>query len=383
MITSILYKNKTKEDLIKLLDLRKSIIYKKYIIQELFIRLTTNHIYLPDLSIIITDEEKESILVGNNGFYSYIENRIYLNEKMLEVENGLFIYSVLIHELKHAEQNYFVINKNFYMDKKEYIENLDICMNKTEESINFCNIKDKLVCFNIKIDRNIYNKTLLFYELNLAEREAYDIQNTICKLDLEKYTDLFNEQYYTNFSRNEIGQLIDICFLKLYHNEPPSGTYEEQNLQATIMYDIAHIGRYMYLISNETCEINIQNYIDEAQNLLAFYNKQKILSIYGYTVYNTKPINDLMLESYKYIANIESLKNMSLEQQRVNPDIIVQILRRYGKSVLPYIKDKDAFIYEAKKYVTSEYYGPILLECFPELKTTENEKEYFAEIERD
>ena len=90
-----------------------------------------------------------------------------------------------------------------------------------------------------------------------------------------------------------------------------------------------------------------------------------------------------MTESYKYIANIESLKNMSLEQQRVNPDIIVQILRRYGKSVLPYIKDRDAFMYEAKKYVTSEYYGTILLECFPELKINKNEKEYSAEFERE
>ena len=81
-----------------------------------------------DLKIIATD--KYSWL---NGEYSHKDKCIYINKNILDTKSDIEIYSVLMHELTHAIQNYKIDNKEYFPYEKDKIKLLDICINGTEQ----------------------------------------------------------------------------------------------------------------------------------------------------------------------------------------------------------------------------------------------------------
>ena len=155
----------------------------------------------------------------------------------------------------------------------------------------------------------------------------------------------FNYIYKTNLNKQQIENLIDLCFLNLFNQNIPLGTYEEQNLQATVMYDIASVSHYMYEYMHSEFMMHEPYIIDRQLKRIS-------LAKYGYTIYNEDPVNDLMKIASSYIVGDKEIKDLTLEQQKVNPKLLLLCLS-FGKITIDDIKDKESFISELRKMYNS------------------------------
>lgn len=313
-----------------------SISKKQSLIVKMFASYMSDHGYL-EATLFFANEDNDPQMHGSNGYYNHADRMICINESLLLLDQGLMVYSVLCHELVHVEQIYMVDHIDEFPDKREEIELLNIYLNGIDRKINFCDMKDVDANFHIT---NFYiqtNASNILYYLNISERQAYTKQNTIyCKKNiLSEMYQLFNKEYKTNLHSKNIDQIIDACFFKLYNQKLPSGKYEEQNLQATIMYDIASISNFISNLSN-----NASYYVDK--NI-----KRQELARYGYTIYKENPINNLMDSLYLFVSGKRKINELTAEEQRVNPKIILLSLFN-KKADLEDIKDMDAFIYEIR-----------------------------------
>ena len=314
---------------------------RESLIVKIFANYMSEDIRL-NTTLFFVKEDEDPQMNGSNGYYNHAERIICINERLLHLNQGLMVYSVLAHELVHVSQNYIVDHAEKFPDKKEEIELLNIYLNGTDRKINFCDMKDADANFHITnfyIQSNISN---IFYYLNISERQAYIKQNAIyCKKDIlsEIYL-LFNQEYGTSLSAENINTIIDVCFCKLYNHQVPSGTYEEKNLQATIMYDIGSISNYLSDLSN-----NAPYYVDKDK-------KKKDLAKYGYTIYREEPVNNLMNSLYLFVSGKRSISDLTVEEQRVNPKVILLSLFN-KKACVEDLKDKEAFIYEIENVYSS------------------------------
>ena len=313
-----------------------SISKKQSLIVKMFASYMSDHGYL-EATLFFVNEDNDPQMHGSNGYYNHADRMICINESLLLLDQGLMVYSVLCHELVHVEQNYMVDHIDEFPDKREEIELLSIYLNGIDRKINFCDMKDVDANFHITnfyIQSNVSN---ILYYLNISERQAYTKQNTVyCKKDiLSEMYQLFNKEYKTSLQSEDINKIIDLCFSKLYNQNLPSGTYKEQNLQATIMYDIANISNYIFNLSS-----NLSYYVDKDK-------KKNDLAKYGYTIYNESPVNNLMDSLYLFVSGKRKINDLTIEEQRVNPKII--LLSLFNKKACPEdIKDMDAFIYEIR-----------------------------------
>lgn len=321
--------------------------YKYYKLKNQFKEEVLKLPYKLAINLKIIDFKENTFL---NGQYKHNEKNIYINKHLLNTKSEKEIFSILMHELTHAIQNYKIDNRDFFKNEKKYIDLLDICINKIEYPIVFCNINNDLCNFHINPSYAIYDKSNLLYILCLSEREAFEIQDKINETNLLKEAyDTFNKIYKTNLSNEEINKLIDNCYLNLYYHENPTGAYQERNIQATIMYDIAHLARYFYLISDKNNKLLDEEIDKEINALLNISIKEKVLAIYGYIIFGRNPINDLYNEMSNMINDIEILNKLTKEQQISNPKLLLRFYQRYGENIYKYIKDKNTFIEQVKE----------------------------------
>lgn len=272
-----------------------------------------------------------------NGYYYNTNKEIVLNKELLDNENSSFVYSVLCHELEHARQFYMIEHAESFPDKEEDIVKLSTCLEEGHHAVSFCTEK---LCEAQFFTMFSTNETVnIFHLLSIAERKAYSLQYSIYQ-DKENLLslgfNLFREKYNFPLTNEEIEKIIDISYYKLYYNELPSGSYEQRNMQATVMYDLFQIVQYNY---DPSYDLNI---------LLDHQKKKEILAQYGYTIYGEIPLNNLIHDSVDYVDNISLLNNLSIEQQRVNPYLILRCLL-VSQETQNYIKDEEAFIYEMKR----------------------------------
>lgn len=322
------------------LKLKYKIIYNKLIKEIQLLPYTLN------VNFELVDKNENPFISNKNGYYDNSTKTIYLNKDVVMIKDETYIHSILMHELTHAIQNYKIDNKLQFPNEKDNIELLDICINQIRCNINFCDVMHKSGNLHIFPINEIYSKTYIFYMLNIAEREAFSSQFQILYGEyLEEAYAQFNNLYKTNLNNYEIDKLIDKCYLNLFYNKTPSGNYSEKNLQATIMYDLAHIARYCYITDSNSKELET-----ELNAILNHAIKENVLAKYGYVIYNNEPVNNLLYKIGDIINNIENLGQLSEQEQIANPKLMLYFYFKYGDSIFKYIKNKDAFFYELKKY---------------------------------
>lgn len=300
-----------------------------------------------------------------NGYYSNKDKEIVLNKELLDNENGSFVYSVLCHELEHAKQFYMIEHAESFPDKEEDIVKLSTCLEEGLHAVSFCTEKLCEAQFFTMFSSN--ENVNIFHLLSFAERKAYSLQYSIYQ-DKENLLllgfDQFRERYKAHLSDKEIEDVIDESYHKLYFNISPSGTYEQRNLQATVMYDLFHVVQYNY---DSNYDLTV---------LKDHTKKKETLAKYGYTIYGEIPLNNLIHDSVDYLDSISLLNNLSIEQQRVNPYLILRCLM-VSQETKNYIKDEEAFIYEMKREYES-YEDEIKIELtnsYPQYFGTEQELE--------
>lgn len=275
-----------------------------------------------------------------NAYYDKTKNTICFNRFLLDKEDPDVIYSVLMHELEHRLQHHLLDHWECSVDQESRFNNLAICLDDAEHPVSFCSEQEYSGQFlTMPCEQDVVK---MFYVLSTAEREAYkvqyDIVNPVDKdnLLLQGYA-TFRKRYLCNFVDNDISDIIDTAHYNLYNHQYPDGDYETRNLIATVMYDLFHVVQYNY---------------DSSYNLSVLKNfskKQKVLADYGYTVYKKDPINNLSGQIFIYMENLSLLDELSIEQQIANPSLLLQCFI-LDQNTANYIKDKEAFIYEAKKH---------------------------------
>lgn len=304
-------------------------------------------------------------LFNINGYYYNPDKRIVFNKELLNNKNGSFVYSVLCHELEHARQFYMVEHAESFPNKEEDIVKLSTCLEGGHHAISFCTEEFCEAQFFTMFSTN--ENVNIFHLLNIAERKAYSLQYSIYQ-DKENLLllgfDQFRERYKVHLSDEEIEDVIDESYHKLYFNISPSGTYEQRNLHATVMYDLFHVVQYNY---DSNYDLSI---------LKDHTKKKETLAKYGYTIYGETPVNNLLRDGAIYLHKIYLLDDLSLEQQRVNPYLILRCLM-VSQETKNYIKDEEAFIYEMKREYES-YEDEIKIELtnsYPQYFGTEQELE--------
>lgn len=224
-----------------------------------------------------------------------------------------------------------------FPDKEEDIVKLSTCLEEGHHTVSFCTEK---LCESQFFTMFSSNETVnIFHILSIAERKAYSLQYSIYQ-DKENLIllgfDQFRERYKVHLSDEEIKDVIDESYHKLYFNISPSGTYEQRNLQATVMYDLFHIVQYNY---DSNYDLTV---------LKDHTKKKETLAKYGYTIYGEDPMNDLFHNSFDFLEDISRLSLLSIEEQRANPLLILRCLMKTEETV-KYIKDEEAFIYETER----------------------------------
>lgn len=293
-----------------------------------------------------------------NAYYDKTENAIYFNRFLLDKEDPDMVHSVLMHELEHRFQHHLLDHWECSVDQESRFTNLAICLDDTEHPVSFCSKQEYSGQFlTMPCEQDVVK---MFYALSTAEREAYKVQYDINNpvdddnILLQGYA-TFRERYLCNFTDSDISNIIDTAHYNLYNHQYPDGDYETRNLIATVMYDLFHVVQHNY---DSSYDLSILN---------DFSKKQKILADYGYTVYKKDPINDLSDQTYAYIKNLSLLDELTIEQQIVNPLLLLRcfILKQ---DTANHIKDKEAFIYEIEKdfYSYSEEIQSLLLDSFSE-----------------
>ena len=272
-----------------------------------------------------------------NGYYYNKDKEIVLNKELLDNKNGSFVYSVLCHELEHARQFYMIEHTENFPDKEEDIVKLSTCLEEGHHAISFCTEEACEAQFFTMFSSN--ETVNIFHLLSIAERKAYSLQYSIYQ-DKENLLllgfDQFRERYKVHLSDEEIEDVLDESYHKLYFNISPTGTYEQRNLQATVMYDLFHVVQHNY---DSNYDLTV---------LKDHTKKKETLAKYGYTIYGEDPINDLFHNSFDFLEDISRLSLLSIEEQRTNPLLILRCLIKTEETV-NYIKDKEAFIYETKR----------------------------------
>lgn len=279
--------------------------------------------------LVISEESLGMYVVGG---YKKETNTLYIASNILD--DVFLIYNTIVHELTHCKQW-----KN--IDNGTGNELYKICMSEDVTKINFCDFKDVNGILHINI--NLFNEefSTMLYKLSLPEREAYQRAyeaelkyNPYAKDELREAYTIFYKKMKLNYTREEINRIIDDSFLYLFYTKMPVGTYENRNIHASIMYNI-------------TCSaiLNMENSI-ENQNLLNIDYERNMLAKYGYTRTGYPPINDLKSDAAKYVDNIHNLSEMSVENQIANPELFAMLFLHKKQNIFPYIKDKEAFLYE-------------------------------------
>lgn len=319
---------------------------RESLIVKIFANYMSENIHL-NATFFFVKEDEDPQMNGTNGYYDHAERIICINEGLLHLNQGLMAYSVLTHELVHVSQNYLVDHAEKFPDKEEEIELLNIYLNGTDRKINFCDMKDVDANFHITDIGQESEIINLFYYLNISERKAYKKQSIIYEESnrLSIMYKRFNDIYKTNLNNQQIENLVDICFMNLFKQDMPLGTYEEQSLQATVMYDIAIVSHYVY-------KLTYSEFIIDKPFVIDYQQKKLSLAKYGYTIYNEDPVNDLMEMASSYIMGEKEIKDLTLEQQKVNPKLLLLCLN-FEKITIDDIKDKESFLYELHKMYDS------------------------------
>ena len=336
----------------KLNAFQKKMLIKSIMIKEL------EQINLPyTISIDYISKKYDQLAEYVNAYYYHSERLLCMNDDLITSGSGEFAYSVLDHELIHVEQYFKIDNLEKFPAEEEYIVKLNECLNTVGHNIS---VLEKNVVANLHIyalpDSVDIN---MFYILCIAEREAYSKQYLIYEESPDKNLLLlgckaFRDKYGQSFSDEDIYKIIDQCYHNLYENIMPVGTYKEQSIQATVMYDLLHTAMYMY---DGTHNLDILTDLDR---------KRKVLAESGYTIYGEEPLNNLLHEFYKYRNDISLLEKLSIEEQRINPKLLLWCLRT-NADTLNYIKDIDAFLYNTMKHfdIYDDDTQQMLIDMFP------------------
>ena len=342
--------------------------YNKYYKESLLITVINRFLeqfdYCSPILLGCFKEKTTNNLYSINAYYSHHDKMVYINKRLLLNRNGEHVLSILLHELTHVCQYYKIDNSIlFYRDKAE-IELLRACLDYSERKVNFLSVQEVPVRFlTMYLPEESVN---IFYYLCIAEREAYTVQYNIYNNNenvLLHSFDVFREIYSPLLTNEKICELVDISYQNLYNNVKPFGTYTDKNLQATVMYDLYHILRHNYDFSYDLSILN-----DKEQ-------KRETLAKYGYTIYGEDPVNDLLHNCYDYNNDTSLLSELTIEQQRVNPQLLLRCLLQ-STSAMNFIKDQEAFLYEIEKRYDN-YDDPIknvLLECYPYYFTEDFER---------
>lgn len=308
--------------------------------------------------------DRNTYLFLVNGFYCHPDKTLSFNKDLLDEKNGAYVYSVLRHELVHVGQYFLVDNFDKFPERESDIVKLSICLDYKEHPISFCSTAERTGKFLVKFSTE--ESVNLFYFLSFAEREAYATQYNIYK-DKENFIEskcsYFREKYSSSPTNKEIAEIIDEAYHDLYYNIYPSGSYEHRNLVATVMYDLYHVVQYNY---DNSYDISI---------LKDTSLKRKALAEYGYTIYGEDPVNNLLHNSCDYNENIPLLSELTIEQQRVNPQLLLRCLL-HSKDTVNYIKDEESFLYEiGKRYDNyDDAIKSVLSECYPYYFTEDFER---------
>lgn len=349
-----------------LIILQKQLVFKDMLQQEVGF---TN--YPLDISLYFNTAIADPSLQHANGYYDHTTKTIVINSALFLKHNckesGTDIYAVLRHELHHAIQHYMVDHIEEFADRRDNISLYSLIFTGQNCSATFCQTKPVNIdlLFNKIVEDN--SLSVMFYALNITEREAHRIQYELYQPNtnlLEESYSFARRRYGRNLQDKEIDQLIDQSFRNIYHHKNPNGSYEWRNQLASMMYDLLYAGKAMH----------DNNYSLMADGNLLLH-KKRVLAEHGYNMPGEEPINDLMFDSDTQY-DVSFVRNLSVERQRVNPKYLMLCLRRHICTAND-IKDQEAFIYEALKFVNEEntFAYEAFYQAFPEYSTKYSEEE--------
>lgn len=356
-LADIVWTRLTNSSFFQLITLRK-----QFLLRDLFRQEVGMMNYPIDVSLEFNTSKYDPILDYANGYYSDESHTIVLNAKLFSKhyceDIGVSIYAVLKHELRHAMQHYMIYHLEKFPENQSDIFLYGIILSGKDYCSTFC--QKEPVRINLLMDRISENNALsvMFYALNITEREAHEIQYQLCPPKHNILSDSYEfarKRYGKTLTDKDIDDLMDQSFINIFSNAMPEGNYEKRNQLASAMYDLVYAGRAMY-------EKDF-SLIEDGSLLL---HKKKILAEYGYNMPNEEPINDLMFSSEARYTR-DFVKDLSIEKQRVNPRFLLTVMRK-DESIINDIKDKEAFKYEVLKFADESHefaYG-CFYRAFPE-----------------
>lgn len=353
----IVWTKLTNSSFFQLITLRKQFLLRDVLRQEIGMMD-----YPLALSLDFSTSKYNPILDYANGYYNHNDHTIVLNTKLLSdyycEDIGVSIYSVLKHELHHATQHYMIDYLDQFPQDQSKVFLYGIILSGRSYQSTFC--QKQPVHVDLLINRVAENNPLsvMFYALNITEREAHQIQYSLC---FPKYDILFDsyefarKRYGKSLSNQDIDILMDQSFINIFSNAMPEGNYETRNQLASMMYDLVYVGRAMH-------EGDFS--LIEEGSLLS--HKKTVLAEYGYNLPNEEPINDLIFSPEAQYTR-DFVKNLSVEKQRVNPRFLLAVMRK-DEFVVNYIKDVEAFKYEVLKFANenNEFGYGCFYRAFPE-----------------
>lgn len=247
-------------------------------------------------------------------FHSH-EKILYINTNRFlsrNYANALLI--TLLHEIYHAYQLYIYEKNTNELYSKIYFNNL----------VKFQNYSNLYTYIHYRNEYNILDDlTYLFYHLNPIERNAFLYSENlaskyISNIDfiMPKVIILFNLKYKRNYTQEEVFNIIDECYDRLYKEN----YINMREIVANVLYDMQQI----ILLENDKYTAKEVN-----QNLKNKYNPTKLLE---------QSKTDTPIKC-PYIESIEQFRKLDSIQQVNNPKVVYKAVINFQESVIPYINN--------------------------------------------
>lgn len=154
-----------------------------------------------------------------NGYYDHTTKTIVINSMLFfkhnQKEFGTDIYAILRHELRHAIQHYIVDHIEEFANYENNISLYSLIFTGQNSLATFC--QEETVNVDLLFNKIIEDNSLsmMFYALNITEREAHQIQYEIYEPNinlLEESYSFARRRYGKDLSDKEIDVLVDKAF---------------------------------------------------------------------------------------------------------------------------------------------------------------------------
>lgn len=249
------------------------------------------------------------------GQFQYKEKTLNINvEKFTKPNYKNEVLKIILHEIYHAYQYVIYVNNENSLYSKLYFNKLT-------------NIENHTNLFTYTLFHQDYplieDTSYLFYALNPIEREAIINSETLAikyenniNMTMPKTINNFNNRYKCNYKQEEVFNIIDECYDRLYKEN----YINMREIVANVLYDMQQI----ILLENNKYTAEEAN-----QNLKNKYNPTKLLE---------QSKTDTSIKC-PYIESIEQFRKLDSIQQVNNPKVVYKAVINFQESVIPYINN--------------------------------------------